>query len=267
MLVEWNVSARAEPVVLARLEGQLFSAAIIRGESILAAGEMKSRLHILDYDKKKEVRNYLLDHQSVFNIAYYEAANLLLVGTGDGHLLGFHVPDGQLIFKKSISPSSLRCLALHPEKPLMAIGSSDNNVYLSKLPEANIIRQLPGHSNSVFTCCFSPDGQWLASGGRDAHIRIWQMGKNVELYQAIPAHMQTVNRLAFSPDGRWLASASRDKEIRIWDGHNFKLLKVIGKQLEGHQHSVNCLLWDTDRSVLYSAGDDRHIMGWQITAV
>jgi len=66
------------------------------------------------------------------------------------------------------------------------------------------MRPLHGHQDFVLCVGFSPDGRWLASGGADNRLFLWDLhaGSPVELdYQP----HGWVACVAFSPDGRWLA--------------------------------------------------------------
>src|SRR5690606_5922586 len=111
------------------------------------------------------------------------------------------------------------------------------------------------HGNSVFSLCLSPDGKYLLSGSRDAHLKVWDAENKFYLLHTIPAHLFTVNHIAFHPDGKLFASAGRDKHIKIWDAQSFQLLKVIDKEkFQGHVNSVNRLLWLKNSNYLVSAG-------------
>ena len=74
---------------------------------------------------------------------------------------------------------------------------------------------------SVYGIAFSPDGNWLACGGGNKTVRIWDVESGEELL--VFPHAHQVFAVEFSPDGRWLASAGghwvgpRRGEVRIWD--------------------------------------------------
>lgn len=75
---------------------------------------------------------------------------------------------------------------------------------------------------------FHPQGTWLASGGRDGQMRIWDVEKQ-SLILELAAHKKGVNAVAFSPDGRVLATAGNDAVSRLWDpGTGENLAQMIG---------------------------------------
>jgi WD40 repeat protein len=73
-----------------------------------------------------------------------------------------------------------------------------------------------GHSASVATCVFSPDGSLLATGGMDCTIRVWEISTGKILY-VLRGHPYPVTALAFSPDSGTLASLSSNGTLNIWD--------------------------------------------------
>jgi WD40 repeat protein len=62
---------------------------------------------------------------------------------------------------------------------------------------------------------FSPDGQWLAGGGDDGYLRIWEVSTRRELHR-LHGHEGATQALGFSADGRRLVSFG-DGEGLLWD--------------------------------------------------
>ena len=75
---------------------------------------------------------------------------------------------------------------------------------------------LNGHSYSVFSVCWSPDGKYLASGSNDGTVIIWDANSGQRL-KTLQGHSESVNSVSWSPDGKYLASGSGDKTIIIWE--------------------------------------------------
>ena len=64
-----------------------------------------------------------------------------------------------------------------------------------------------GHSSSVFSVAFSPDGKTLASGSLDFTVKLWDVSTGKEL-RTLEGHALEVYSVAFSPNGKILASGT-----------------------------------------------------------
>ncbi|WPJ67032.1 hypothetical protein SMAC4_14111 [Sordaria macrospora] len=119
------------------------------------------------------------------------------------------------------------------------------------------LQTLEGHSRSVRSVAFSPDGQRLASGSVDNTIKIWDPASGSCL-QTLEGHSQYVDSVAFSPDGQRLASGSGDDTIKIWDTASGSCLQT----LEGHSKTVRSVAFSPDGQRLASGSEDNTIKIW-----
>jgi hypothetical protein len=62
---------------------------------------------------------------------------------------------------------------------------------------------------------FSPDGQWLSSGGDDGHVCVWEPLTGQEVHR-VHGHQNSVCKVAFASDGRTLLTGGRDCTGILW---------------------------------------------------
>jgi hypothetical protein len=106
-------------------------------------------------------------------------------------------------------------------------GSADMSSRLLSVETGETIQELKGHSSSVFSVAFSPDGKTVVSGSEDETIRLWSV-ETGETIQELKGHYNGVESVAFSPDGKSVVSGSGDNTIRLWSveiGETIKVLK------------------------------------------
>jgi WD40 repeat protein len=107
---------------------------------------------------------------------------------------------------------------------------------------------------------FSPNSQWLATGGNDAVIRLWQAATG-KCRQALAGHTDWVDSLAFSPDGNWLVSGSDDETIRLWNVGSGECQKTFS----GHTDWVSSLSFSPNGQWFASGSGDKTIRLWNLS--
>jgi WD40 repeat protein len=261
-IVEWNLDAPENGVVIASVETQLYSLCSLPERDLIVAGNMNGGVHWIDRKTPDRVRNVQHHQKGVFDLL--SVGDWLFSVGGDGMLTRWSLDTGRTVESYQLSSQSLRALSYDLHRNELAVGASDKSIYLLDAGTLKLRRTISdAHGSSVFTVAYSPDGRYLLSGGRDAMLRIRDLDANDAIVFEEPAHWFTINHLAFSPDGLFFATASRDKTFKIWDARSFELLKVVDTIRHGnHINSVNRLLWLQD--TLASCSDDRTLMLWSV---
>src|SRR5438105_2207576 len=118
-------------------------------------------------------------------------------------------------------------------------------------PGFTLRHTLRGHSDLIFRIAWSPDGRVLASGSKDATIRLWD-GQTGQPLKALEGHSRGIYSMAWSPNGGVLASGSYDGTIRLWDGQTGRPLRT----LESHTDFIKCLSFSWDGRLLASKSGD-----------
>ncbi len=115
--------------------------------------------------------------------------------------------------------------------------------------------RLEGHMGTIRGIALSPNGQLIATAGRDKTVKLWR--RNGECVATLTGHQDMVRSINFSPDGNRLVSASWDGTVHLWSATG-ALLNV----LEGHSDEVNQAKFHPDGNSIASAGRDGRVFLW-----
>ncbi len=171
------------------------------------------------------------------------------------------------------------------------------------LPEAIIELILGRHLGPVRAVSFSPQNDFVASGGGEGHIKIWSVGSR-RLYRPIVAFENAVYAVSYSPDGSMLAAGGDDGVLKVFLTENYaamaswelgspingiawspdqtmvataledstvRILRLQEsdllplKVLEGHRGWVGSVVWSPDGKVIATGGADKDIRIWDVS--
>ena len=263
-VVRWDLAEPELGKLIARAESGIFSLLHLPAEELVIAGNRDGGIHWIDLQDDTRTRNISHHQKGVF--AIYQHRDFILTLGGGGTLSRWSLAERRVLESFQLTHQSLRAIDYHEGRNELAISASDHHIYILDAESWSIKHLIrKAHDNSVFTLRYSPDGNFLLSGGRDAQLKTWVIERDFELSKEQPAHWFTINDLVYHPQGHLFATASRDKTIKIWDSATFQLLKVLETARDGgHLNSVNRLYWSNYNNYLISCSDDRSIIIWDI---
>ena len=166
---------------------------------------------------------------ALISIYFLASANLfggpILRGNTQGASPANHPAQAQVV----LAPAPIQTGKLPPQEPLP--------------PDArkpDILLRV-GHTQSVQALAFSPDGKWLASGGYDKSIIVWNLSSGREEFHlgGLPVPLspvgapsqslnkQAISALAFNADGTRLVSVEVCGAVKVWNLQTRKVLFTI----------------------------------------
>ncbi len=130
---------------------------------------------------------------------------------------------------------------------VIAVGAGAGIYVYSRFAKpANALYVLRGHTGTVTSVSWSPDGTQLVSGSRDNTAKLWLVasGNNTLTYSG---HHAAVLSVAWNPGGRFLASGGEDRSVQVWDTQGNALYDFAGLGA-----AVSSVIWYPDGKRLFA---------------
>ncbi len=118
-----------------------------------------------------------------------------------------------------------------------------------------IQQKIMGHSNYVNAVAYSSNGKWMASGGWDNKVIVYQLDSVAGTGTAVKnftGYRSAVTTLAFDKEGKWLGSGSKDFGFRVNDVNTGELVF----RTEDHKDAVTAIRFDAAGKFAYTASLD-----------
>lgn len=255
----WNSHTGEQQAFTLKSESPAYCVAAIPENNLLLIGCANGTILIVDPTAKKLVCEHNYFGHGIFSLTHFPEQQWIIAGDAEGNLLICDYT-GKLLASFPLNCGKIRQLLIVKEELFAAC--QDGSWRSFELPVLNEIRTQFAHEKGVSALHIDPFAHQLISGGKDGHIRLWDLITGEQLH-AFPAHYQTIYGIT-SVDEHYV-SVSMDKTIKIWD-RDWQILQRIEQRQGGHSRSVNgCVSLGDNRFVTF--GDDRTIAVWSQDAV
>ncbi len=98
-----------------------------------------------------------------------------------------------------------------------------------------------GHTSSVSTAAYSPDGRYIVTASWDNTAKIWDASGG-KLLSELKGRTGSLTSAIFSQDGKYILTASWDSTAKIWDVASGNLIF----SLKGHNGPLNLAAYSPD---------------------
>ncbi|PRW60889.1 transducin beta 3 isoform A [Chlorella sorokiniana] len=156
------------------------------------------------------------------------------------------------------------------EATLLASGSKDASVRLWGLPAARCVGVGAGHVSSVSCVAFARrGGKFLASGGADKLLKVWDISEvspdaeapaKLRVTAAVAAHDKDINAVAVAPNDSVICTGSQDRTAKVWRMPNL----VLSLTLKGHKRGIWAVAFSPVDQAVATASGDKTVRLWSL---
>jgi WD40 repeat protein len=226
------------------------------GETVTTAGPR----NVYVWDAKTWERRQLLSHGASVAALAYSADGSRVVSVGsDGEGRIWSIATGETVATVGGQLNRLVSVA-YSRSGLIATGSRDQTARVWFVGGAGrTFTLLAGHSDTVSSVDFAPNGANLITGGADGEARVWSTAGDPQLVE-IDRHAGGVTTVAASRDGSRILSGGLDGAGRIWRSAGAITLAHGGKEVSAAFDSKErrVLTWGDDGTAkLWALGGTR----------
>ncbi|KAG5438483.1 hypothetical protein PCANB_002587 [Pneumocystis canis] len=174
--------------------------------------------------------------------------NITVTWSPDGRYVAAGSKDDVITFvdvkeKKIINsvkqPTETNEIAWSNSGDFFALATGHGTVNLVEWPSLKHVHTIDAHTSNCFSLEFSPKGRYLAVGGSDALVSLWDLDEFV-CVRTFSKLDWPVRTLSFSYDGQYIASASEETAIDIshveTGEHIYKILANAANKVAWHPY-------------------------------
>ncbi|MDE0484245.1 MAG: dockerin type I domain-containing protein [Candidatus Poribacteria bacterium] len=196
----------------------------------------------------------------IWNVNTGTYVTSIFAGLG-GRVLGVNEPTLKL--------HGVTAWAFTPDEQTLAFASGWGNIELWDANTFSLLKPqyIYGHTETVHSVAFSPDGKIIASGHADSYIRFWDAATG-EFKSILTGHKRNVRSVTFiNLTEPILVSAGIDGEVVFWDYNTLlgssgtSVLRVI-ETGDMHTQLISRIAVSQDGKRLASASHDKTVSLW-----
>ncbi|XP_012232202.1 periodic tryptophan protein 2 homolog [Linepithema humile] len=220
--------------------------------------EKDTKMKMLGY--KKLATHYLADEVHKQNkdakltaAAYHQDTHILVIGFNNGSFYLYELPHATMIHSLSISRQRISSIALNPAGDWIAIGCSHaGQLLVWEWQSETYAMKQQGHRTNMNCLAYSPDGQYIVTGGDDGKVKLWNTLSGF-CTLTFHEHTSSISSVLFSHNRKFIASASLDGTVRAYDLARYRNFRTLTSP---RPVQFSCLALDASDEFLAAGGQD-----------
>ncbi len=257
-VARWNLQSGQQDKFAIKFEHAIYRLRLIENRFLLV-GLANGDLHVFDLNERKEIHYFVQHKSAIFSIQHNREKKQVYVADASGNLSIWNSETFEQLIYLPLDTGKVREIAVSTSGEHFCLTCQDGTLRVFETGFFNEILTVDAHKDGATAAIFVSEKE-LITGGKDAHLRRWDLTTGNEL-QSIPAHNFAIYRLMQLND-QVIISISRDKTIKAWS-NDLDIIERIDFKKGGHQHSVNDLVRLSDASFA-TVSDDKRIKVWTL---
>ncbi|KAI1499767.1 WD40-repeat-containing domain protein [Biscogniauxia marginata] len=201
------------------------------------------------------------------NVAVAASNEFFIVGSEDGTVSLYSIPDAAFDKFLHRSPLPIRDIALSPDSKWCAVASDELTVKLVRTDDNTQIRHLREHNKPTKHLAFDTKGTTVALACTDGIVYVYSLdSEEPELIRRVDGiigvldtESEASSKVAWHPDGRAFAVPTPTRNIQVVSKNDWEKQRAFSN---GHNGDVTALAWSPNGAMLATAGKDKKIIIW-----
>ncbi|GFY51308.1 periodic tryptophan protein 2 homolog [Trichonephila inaurata madagascariensis] len=158
--------------------------------------------------------------------AFHRKTHILVAGFSNGSFLLYDMPACNQIHSLSLSNQMIASIAFNNTGDWIALGSEGiGQLVVWEWQSESFVMKQQGHFNNMNCLAYSPDGLYIASGGEDGKVKIWDTYSGF-CFVTFTEHSSSITGVQFCQNGKAVVSASIDGTVRAFDLIRYRNFKT-----------------------------------------
>lgn len=256
-VTRWNIKIGIQDKFAIRFPKSPYSILLISNNKKIVVGLENGDIHIFDLVLRKELKYYQQHKEAIFNLLENKCKRHFYSVDASGTLAVWNTQSLGLELILPFDCGKIRRMSLNADETKLFLACQDGFVRVLETTFFNLIDEFYCHEGGLTAVCLdSKNDNILFTGGKDAHLKLWDL-KSKTCLKNIPAHNFVIYDILNLNEAQF-ATISRDKSIKIWDKKSMNVIQRIDSKSKGHKHSVNSVVKLNDGGFA-TASDDRSI--------